>query len=552
MFFMKQKKLFQILQKEFVMKRANKTILHCEEGNKKLSEKKSQICHEINEKENVMKFPIGLQTFSEIREGKYVYVDKTKEAYELINAYKYVFLSRPQNFGKSVFLDTLQNIIEGKKEHFKGLYIEDKHDFSDVYPVIKISFGGSLIDEKAVLEALNVALRTNKRKHGLWGPQGFNIPNSFKTLLEMSYEEYKKPAVILIDNYDKPVIESMKNGNANFASKAVKILKDFYSVIKDSDQLVKFAFITGASQFAKKVILSSLNNLKDITLDPKFGNICGYTENDIKQFLDDGVDSKELNEWYGGYSFLNDKIYNPIDILNFCDSENVYENYWFNSETTSFLIEQMKKESYCLPDLENIVLSKEMIEGIDTTNPKVETLLFQAGYLSISEAYKNVRNELRYRLVMPNKEVRMGLNSAMLKMLTNNFKKLIVNQDQAFDALHDGKVKDFEKHLKAMFVLVSDTKQSHDELYTNVFYAYVASFGLPLDIAKITNKKDLVMSMLINENRYVFGFSVGSENTLKELKTMKYDKYADEKSKTFLVGVNFDEKEELHIEWEAM
>ena len=263
-------------------------------------------------KKNLKKLPIGISTFSEIIEQDYLYIDKTKEAYELITSYKYAFLSRPRRFGKSLFIDTLQEIFEGNKKLFEGLYIYDKWDFEDKYPVIKISFSGSRSVE-ALKQNIFKNMDDAQEKLGIECSENYDYATCFSELIKKSYEKYQKPVVILVDEYDKAILDNIDQ--MEVAKESREIVKILYTQIKDNDRYIKFAFLTGVSKFTKASIFSGLNNLRDITLLPKYGNICGYTQNDIETTIQpylEGVDLEKLKEWYNGYNFLKDKIYNPF------------------------------------------------------------------------------------------------------------------------------------------------------------------------------------------------------------------------------------------------
>ncbi|MGB4269006.1 MAG: AAA family ATPase, partial [Spirochaetota bacterium] len=288
------------------------------------------------------KLPIGIQTFSKIREDNYVYIDKTKEAYELITQYQYVFLSRPRRFGKSLFIDTLHNIFEGKKEYFEGLYIYDRWNWDDTYPVIKIAFGGSR-SAKELISGLFSILRDNGRRLGVQTGIEDDYAVSFKELIYQVYAKYNKKVVVLIDEYDKPILDNLDQIEVAYENR--EILKRLYTEIKNSDQYIRFTFLTGVSKFSKASIFSGLNMLKDITLEPEFGNICGYTQHDLKttfrEYLE-GVDLEEVRQWYNGYNFLKDYLYNPFDILNFIDSNFRFRNYWFSTGMPAFLIKLLE------------------------------------------------------------------------------------------------------------------------------------------------------------------------------------------------------------------
>ena len=294
--------------------------------------------------------PVGIQTFRTIIEDDYLYIDKTEIARSLIEKYRYVFLSRPRRFGKSLFLDTLHNIFEGNRELFRGLLIEELWNWEVKYPVILISFSGG-INSTADLEAdLLYILQSNEKRLGLKCENRVRPQHFFAELIEKAYEKYHQKVVILIDEYDKPILDNIEN-----IPEALLIrngMRNFYTKIKENDRYLRFAFLTGVSKFAKVSIFSGLNNLEDISLNPDYGNICGYTQLDLDTTFApylEGVDMEKVKGWYNGYNFLGDTVYNPFDILLFIKNHHRFKNYWFETGTPSFLIELIKKNNYFIP-----------------------------------------------------------------------------------------------------------------------------------------------------------------------------------------------------------
>ena len=290
------------------------------------------------------KLPIGIQTFSEIRTENYIYIDKTKLAYALIENGKYYFLSRPRRFGKSLFIDTLKNIFESKKELFKGLYIYDKLDWAKSFPVININFAGGVIrDEKLLNEKITNKLFEIAGNYEITLKYK-NISDQFEELIKKIHNKFNRKVVILIDEYDKPILDNITD--PSMASDMRDGLKNLYSVIKGTDEYIKFVFLTGVSKFSKVSIFSGLNNLEDITLNEDYATICGYTQNDLETSFAshlENVDMDKLREWYNGYNFLGDNVYNPFDILLFIKNRFKYNSYWFSTGTPSFLIYLIKQ-----------------------------------------------------------------------------------------------------------------------------------------------------------------------------------------------------------------
>lgn len=355
------------------------------------------------------KLPIGIQTFSEIIRNNYCYVDKTLILDRLVNNGKYFFLSRPRRFGKSLFLDTLKEAFSGNQELFKGLFLEDHWDWNVVYPVIKIDFGGGVIKDPKKLEtSIREFFQELKQKEGLTILND-TIGGIFRELIVELEKKYSNRVVILIDEYDKPILDNITD---SLVAKQMRDgLRDLYSVIKTSDAHIKFVFITGVSKFSKINLFSGLNNIMDISFDSRYATICGYTEKELTIFQEymKNVDRDELKMWYNGYNFLGDKVYNPFDILLYLDSK-IYKNYWFETGSPSFLFEIMEKKKYPVPDLCNIYLEESQLSSFDVDSITLENLLFQTGYLTIDRVEK-MGTDFYYYLIYPNLEVRKSLTS---------------------------------------------------------------------------------------------------------------------------------------------
>ena len=323
--------------------------------------------------------PIGINTLSKILENNMVYVDKTEIAHRLIiNAGAY-FLSRPRRFGKSLFLDTLKEIFEGNKELFKGLYIYDHWNWEKKYPVIKIDFvaGGFFTTDLLEIRVKDILKNNSDRLKipltGIDSPMGVILKN----LIIDGKEKYNSKVVILIDEYDKPMLDNIENSQLSIQMR--ESLKSLYSVIKEQDANLQFVFLTGVSKFSKVSIFSGINNLNDITLDENCATICGYTQKDLETDFAEhlqGVDWDKLKLWYNGYNFLGEKVYNPFDILLFVDKNKEYRNYWFETGSPSFLIKLFQKNKYFLPDLNDIEVGEEILNSYDIDKLSIATLLF--------------------------------------------------------------------------------------------------------------------------------------------------------------------------------
>ncbi len=364
------------------------------------------------------KLPIGIQTFNKIRTENYIYVDKTREAYDLINDYTYAFLARPRRFGKSLFIDTLKNIFEAKKELFEGLYIYDKWDWNEKYPVIKIVWSGNFQTLEKLEKNALVILEENAKRLGIKCKYKDDASIFLREVIQLACEKHNQRVVILIDEYDKPILDVIENKEQAIENR--EFLRGLYSIIKANDAYIKFCFLTGVSKFSKASIFSGLNMLVDISLIPKYGNICGYTENDVKEKFKeylDSVDFDKIRKWYDGYWFLKDKIYNPFDVLQYLDNK-MLKNYWFSSGNPSFLIKLLKEKKYYLPKLSNLVVGEELLDIFDIDETKIEAILFQTGYLTIKRVIED--EVIEYELKIPNKEVKISLSKYIISKYIND------------------------------------------------------------------------------------------------------------------------------------
>ena len=513
-------------------------------------------------KNNLKKLPIGISTFSEIIEQNYLYIDKTKEAYQLITSYKYAFLSRPRRFGKSLFIDTLQEIFEGNKKLFEGLYIDDKWDFDDKYPVIKINWGGELRTPSMVKNRLEDTLLYNQKRLGIICDKTEQFDSCFEELIRKAYEKYQKPVVILIDEYDKPIIDNLDQIEIAKANR--EILKSLYVIMKDNDRYIKFAFLTGVSKFTKASIFSGLNNLKDISMLPKYGNVCGYTQNDIETTILpylEGVDLKRLKEWYNGYNFLKDKIYNPFDILLFIDADFLFDNYWFNTGTPSFLIKLFKTNSYNLAKFENLKVGKELIESFDIEDISLETVMFQSGYLTIKEQIIR-RNSIQYLLTFPNLETKMSFNNYLLNYFVKKPIDKIPVQNDLVDLLEVANLDDVEQTIKSLFASIAynnftkNNIEEYEGFYASVIYAYFVGAGFDKVLAEdVTNDGRIDLSVFIDDYIYIFEFKVDKKGALEQIKSKEYfQKYLSSGKEIYIVGVEFDSNSRnvVGYEWERI
>ena len=496
----------------------------------------------------MQKLPIGIQSFEKLRKNNYIYIDKTDLALDLIENYQYAFLSRPRRFGKSLFLDTLHSIFEGKKELFEGLDIYNKYNWQESYPVIKISWGGDFKTlEQTKKTALDI-LKLNQKRLGIECDIDDEPASCFRKLIINAYEKYKKRVVVLIDEYDKPILDNLDNTSRALENR--DFLRSFYVMLKENDAYLHFAFLTGISKFSKANIFSGLNNISDISLKPKYSTICGYTQKDIEinfATLLKETNLQKVQEWYNGYNFLGESVYNPFDILQFIDNNFLFKNYWWESGNPSFLITLLKKHHYNIPELENITVGDDILNSFEIENLRLEVLLFQSGYLTIEEFVNDPDFGINdYKLRVPNKEVSISLNRLFLDYLTNGIR---VNKD-LINALLEADLEQFKEVFESLFAsiaynnYVKNNIGEYEGYYASVFYSYLAASGLKIVAEDVTSSGRVDLTILLKDKVYIIEFKVDNTNALEQIKKKNYaKKYLNKAKEIYLIGIGFDTKD---------
>lgn len=369
-----------------------------------------------------MKYPIGIQDFEDLRRNGYKYVDKTNFVYKLADEGKYYFLSRPRRFGKSLFLSTLEAYFQGKKELFDGLAISDLETEWKKYPIFHIDLNTANFREKdSLYNVLNDYLTGWEEKYGTRESEA-TLALRFKGVIARAAEKDGCGVVILIDEYDKPILQTLRDPELQAEHRAQ--LKAFYSVLKTQDRYIKFAFLTGVTKFGKISVFSDLN-LIDISMDYRYVNICGTTEEELKSYFKDGIselasangDSEsetidKLRMRYGGYHFEKNSegIYNPFSVLNTL-AKHRYKNYWFETGTPTFLIGLLKEHGSRFPDLSKEQVSAIVMSSMDSASTNLVPVIYQSGYLTIKSYDERFK---KYRLGFPNKEVEEGFLNLLL------------------------------------------------------------------------------------------------------------------------------------------
>lgn len=373
-----------------------------------------------------MKYPIGIQDFEDLQRNGYAYVDKTNFVYKLADEGKYYFLSRPRRFGKSLFLSTLEAYFQGKKELFEGLAIYDLETEWKKYPIFHIDLNTANFREKdSLYTVLNDYLTTWESKYGARESEA-TLALRFKGVIARAAEKEGRGVVILIDEYDKPILQTLRAPELQAEHRAQ--LKAFYSVLKTQDRYIKFAFLTGVTKFGKVSVFSDLNNLTDISMDHRYISICGMTEKELLTNFKEGInelaeangDTEEatiakLKARYDGYHFEENTIgiYNPFSVLNTL-AKSRYDDYWFKANTHTFLFDILKKHDYCITEFSKVQIKANMMNNVDS-NPFL--IIYLSGYLTIKSYDERFKN---YQLGFPNKEIEEGILNILQPLFKQN------------------------------------------------------------------------------------------------------------------------------------
>lgn len=513
---------------------------------------------------NRKKLPIGVQTFARIREDDCYYVDKTGLALQLIEEGNYYFLSRPRRFGKSLLIDTLAELFEGNEPLFRGLAVHGTWDWSQRFPVLRISFGGGVIRDAADLETkIDELLGINEQRLQVSCTQR-DSRSRFAELIREAERIHGQRVVVLVDEYDKPILDNLTR--PDIAREIRDGLRNLYSVIKDSDAHIRFAMLTGVSKFSKVSLFSGLNNLRDITLSSPYSAICGYTDEDVDTVFAPelpGLDREEIRSWYNGYNWTGTSVYNPFDLL-LLFQERQFRPFWFETGTPTFLVDLLTARRTFAPDLERVVALESLLSGFDVDRIPTEALMFQAGYLTI-DSVRHLPGLMQLTLRYPNLEVRSSLNNALLEVLSDNPARHGVHLPQLYDLLAANDFAGLQQLFTAFFASIphdwyrNNPIAQYEGYYASVFYSHFAALGLEIRLEDVTNRGRIDMAVLFNANVYLFEFKVvelvPEGNALQQLRDRAYaDKYRARGEPIHLIGVEFsrDSRSVVSLEVETV
>ena len=529
------------------------------------------------------KLPIGVQSFKDLREKGFLYVDKTEYLFQLISNSKVYFLSRPRRFGKSLFLSTLAAYFRGQKELFKDLYIEKAEEAQAVqegrdvwqeYPVLYFDFNTkNYADKQALIDILNLHLNE-------WEAQ-FNISkiakapdDRFRLLIAALFKQTGKQVVILVDEYDKPLLQTM-GINEELNEQYRNTLKAFYSVIKTCDEYIRFAFLTGVTKFSKISIFSDLNNLNDISLLPKYAGICGISQSELERTFAPEIEAlaqaneltyeqtlKQLKQNYDGYCFAqaSENMYNPFSLLRVFDGQ-IFQSYWFATGTPTFLVNYLKDAHYYIPDLDgNVEVDEEGLQTYRAVAKEPFPILFQSGYLTIKEYIKEAR---LYRLGFPNDEVRYGFLKNLLPAYSS------VQPDETgksiwrfAEDIRGGKVDKFMERMQAIISgipydnFTDKNVKLREQNYQTAVYLVFTLMGqfVQTEVHCSTGRSDCIVQTA--DAVYIFEFKLFSngsaEEALNQIKEKHYaEKYLVDGKKIVLIGSSFDEEKRTIKDWKV-
>jgi hypothetical protein len=499
------------------------------------------------------KLPIGIQTFAKIREEDYYYVDKTPYALRLIESGTHYFLSRPRRFGKSLFLDTLAELFAGNEPLFRGLYIHDRWDWSVRYPVVRLSFAEGRLETRAELDQrIRSLLAHNARTLGVEVPLDADIAETFICLIEGAHARYGQRVVVLVDEYDKPILDNLTTPEVARAMR--EGLRNLYSVIKGQDAHIRFAFLTGVSKFSKVSIFSGLNNLRDITVSAEYSAICGYTEEDLDAVFApelEGLDRERILHWYNGYNWLGEAVYNPFDLL-LLFQEREFRPYWFETGTPTFLVDVLMQRRFFTPQLARTLASEALLSAFDVDTMAPEALLWQTGYLTF-HGQRRIGARIEYELGYPNLEVAYSLNDALLKGLMGDPSLAEQVTLSAYEALVRADTTLLRHHLERLYASIlhdwyrKNPITHYEGYWASVFYSHLAALGLELIAEDVTHHGCIDLTVKLPERIYLFEFKVVPDEpegaALAQLLAKGYaEKYRGGGLPVHLVGIEFSKR----------
>lgn len=513
-------------------------------------------------------YPIGMQTFSEIREEDFLYVDKTEYIYRMTHTSgKYFFLSRPRRFGKSLLVSTFESYFEGKKELFKGLAIEKLEKDWTEYPVLHFSLaGGKHMEKDQLVRYLLYILKVNEEKFGIVNESP--DPNvRMLNLIKTVYEQTGQKVVVLIDEYDAPLLDVVHEDTSLGVLR--EVMRNFYSPLKDSDRMLRFVFLTGITKFSQLSIFSELNNITNVSMHQEYAGICGITKEELLDKFDEDIDVlagrlgltheqalSKLKENYDGYHFTwpSSDIFNPYSLLN-CLAEGQMNSYWFGSGTPTYLLNMMRKYDFTPIDLgEQMDASKDDFDAATETMTTIMPLLYQSGYITI----KNYDPETElYTLALPNKEVRIGLYRSMLPYYLAA-KSAMCNTTVAkmSSLINKGNMDGALQLLKTFWETVpycdNTDYEGHYQQTMYIIFALLTNFRILVEQHTFRGRTDITMETKDTIYMIELKFNKSAQEALDQINNKHYaDAFALRGKTMEKIGMNFmiDEDKTIVLDW---
>ena len=511
------------------------------------------------------KYPLGIQTFSEIAKGNYYYADKTDVVYRLAHYAKFHFLSRPRRFGKSLFVSTLQAYFEGKKELFKGLAIEKLEQEWTEYPVLHFDISKSkYFDVETVKKALNAILTPYEELYGLKTDIEESNSNRLSYIIQEAVRQTGKQVVILIDEYDAPMHDSMSD--KTLQDNIRNIMRDFFSPLKEQEKNLRFVLITGISKFSQLSIFSELNNLKNISMKDEYSDICGITKAQLVNDFKEGIKAiaehngltieetiEQLKEHYDGYHFTPNcpDIFNPYSIINALDDKD-FNSYWFTSGTPTFLIELLQQNGMDMLQLDNLWARESRFDVPTDKITDPIPVLYQSGYLTIKEYNRKLR---MYRLGFPNEEVRQGFSESLYRYYAPSMMgelDAVVYKYREKVELEDD-MEAFLPYLQTFYDKFPYTIINNNERhYQAVMFTIFSMLGADIKAEDVTPDGRIDMVLKTDKTIYIFElkYNKSAEVAMKQIEQKDYGKiFADDSRRIVKVGLNFSEDRRSLEEW---
>ena len=512
-----------------------------------------------------MKYPIGIQNFEKLRREGYAYVDKTPVVWRLVRDGGYYFLSRPRRFGKSLLLSTIEAYFEGKRELFDGLAISQLETEWRQYPILHLDLNASKYSDITDLELiLDYHLRQWEDRYGR-DERTTTLSGRFMDVIQRAYDHTGMPVVILVDEYDKPMALNIDSEPLQDAFRS--LLKAFYGVMKSADRYIKLGFLTGVTKFSKVSVFSDLNNISDISMQADYATSCGITEQEIRDYFDDGVAQlaqangmtkaecyAALRRRYDGYHFRQNSVgvYNPFSLVNTLNKKE-FADYWFATGTPTLLVSLLRRTEYNLNDIVDAPVSADLLGSVDSMRQNPLPIIYQSGYLTIKDYDEEF---MEYHLGFPNEEVERGFIQYLLPIYTNARQDpSVFNIRQFVREVRGGQPEAFMTRLSAMLADTDYRIVGRAELYLqNALFTFFRLLGLYVQVERATSEGRMDMVVQTHDQVYIFEFKIdkSADAALRQIEEKGYARpFAVDPRPLYKIGVNFDSQKRCVTEWKV-